>query len=56
MIYQKKLISINIIIIKGNTIAKKGKEKYFRLFNNRIISDYICAKIFESKTKSSFLG
>ena len=36
---------------KRNTIAKKGKEKYFRLFNNRIISDYICAKIFESKPK-----
>ena len=36
---------------KRNQIAKKGKEKYFRIFNNKIISDYICARLFDKKPK-----
>ena len=37
--------------LKRNLIAKKGKEKYFRIFNNEIISDYICARLFDKKPK-----
>ena len=29
---------------KRNSIAKKGKKKYFRIFNNKVISDYICSR------------
>ena len=36
---------------KRNRIAKKGKQKYFRIFNNKIISDYICARLFDRKPK-----
>ena len=32
-------------------IAKKGKEKYFRIFNNEIIADYICSRLFDRKVK-----
>ncbi len=39
---------------KRNKIAKKGKEKYFRIFNNKIISDYICARLFEKTPKNNF--
>ena len=35
--------------LKRNLIAKKGKEKYFRIFNNKIISDYICSRLFDKK-------
>ena len=35
--------------LKRNLIAKKGKEKYFRIFNNEIISDYICSRLFDKK-------
>ena len=34
---------------KRNLIAKKGKEIYFRIFNNKIISDYICSRLFDKK-------
>ena len=37
--------------LKRNLIAKKDKEKYFRIFNNEIISDYICARLFDKKPK-----
>ncbi len=38
---------------KRNKIAKNGKKKYFRLFNNKIISDYICSRLFEQKPKQN---
>ena len=34
---------------KRETIAKNGKDKYFRIFNNKIISDYICSRLFDRK-------
>ena len=34
---------------KRETIAKNGKDKYFRIFNNKIISDYMCALLFDRK-------
>ena len=39
---------------KRKIIAKKGKDKYFRIFNNKIISDYICSRLFDKKTKRKF--
>ena len=39
---------------KRNSIAKKGKKKYFRIFNNKVISDYICSRLFDRKSKQSF--
>ena len=39
--------------LKRNKIAKNGKKKYFRLFNNKIISDYICSRLFEQKPKQN---
>ena len=40
--------------LKRNIIAKKGKEKYFRIFNNKIISDYICSRLFDKKPSKNF--
>ncbi len=39
---------------KRETIAKNGKDKYFRIFNNKIISDYICSRLFDSKPNKRF--
>ena len=36
-----------------NLIAKKGKIKYFKIFNNNIIADYMCARLFEKKAKKN---
>ena len=36
---------------KINKIAKKGKEKYFKLFNNNIVSNYILHKTLNFKKK-----
>ena len=35
-------------------IAKNGKEKYFRIFNNEVIADYICSRLFDRKVKKKF--
>ena len=34
---------------KINRISKNGKRKYFSIFNNSIVSEYILTKIFETK-------
>ena len=34
-------------------IAKKGKEKYFKIFNNEIIADYICSRLFDRNVKKN---
>ena len=36
-------------------IAKKGKKKYFELFNNLIISDFIISKTFKIKGKYKYI-
>ena len=36
-------------------IGKRGKEKYFKLFNNLIISDYILSKSLNFKSKYKFI-
>ena len=42
-------------INKINKISKNGKRKYFSIFNNRIISDYIVYKTFNITNKSKFV-
>ena len=37
-----------------NKISKKGKEKYFRIFNNLIISDSIISKTLELNPKYNY--
>ena len=37
-----------------NKIAKKGKEKYFRYFDNKIVADFIINKILGTKIKKKF--
>ncbi len=36
---------------KRSRIAKNGKKKYFKLFNNQIIADYISSRLFDLKPK-----
>ena len=40
---------------KINKISFNGKRKYFNIFNNSIISDYIIYKTFNKKIKSKFV-
>ncbi len=40
--------------IKINKIAKKGKEKYFKLFNNNIVSNYILYKTLNFDKKFTY--
>ena len=35
----------------GKKIARKGKKKYFKIFNSKIVSDYIISKTFDIKSK-----
>ena len=49
-------LSKKINFYKENTnkrlkIAKNGKEKYFRIFNNKIVADYICSRLFQRNIK-----
>jgi len=42
-------------ISKINKISANGKKRYFNIFNNSIIADYIIYKTFGTKTKSQFV-
>jgi glycosyltransferase involved in cell wall biosynthesis len=42
-------------INKINKISSNGKRRYFDIFNNSIIADYIISKTFNSKSKSKFI-
>ena len=42
-------------INKVNKISKNGKRKYFSIFNNLIISDYIISKTFNKKGKFKYI-
>ena len=35
-----------------NKIAKNGKKRYFDIFNNKIIAQYICSRLFNNKIKN----
>jgi len=37
-----------------NNISKNGREKYFRIFNNLIVSDYILSKTLGSSPKYKY--
>ena len=42
-------------INKINKISLNGKRRYFDIFNNSIIADYIISKTFNSQSKSKFI-
>ena len=42
-------------INKINKISQNGKRRYFSIFNNCIVSDYILHKTFRKKTNSKFV-
>ena len=46
---------INGDIKKINRISFNGKKRYFSIFNNSIISDYIISKTFERKSKFRYV-
>ena len=46
---------LNGNISKVNRISKNGKRKYFSIFNNLIISDYIISKTFNTKKKYRYI-
>ncbi len=41
-------------ILKINKISKKGREKYFKIFNNKIIADSIISKTFGNSPKYKY--
>ena len=42
-------------IDKINRISKNGKKKYFSIFNNSIVSEYIIFKTFNIKNKYKYV-
>ncbi len=42
-------------INKINKISKNGKKRYFSIFNNLIVSDYIISKTFNKKSKFKYI-
>ena len=47
--------NLNGNIDKINRISKNGKKRYFSIFNNSIISDYIISKTFNKKSNFKFV-
>ena len=50
-----QLEKLNGNINKINKISKNGKKKYFSIFNNSIIADYIIYKTFNIKNKYKYV-
>ena len=50
-----QLEKLNGNINKINKISKNGKKRYFSLFDNSIIADYIVSKIFNTKNKFKYV-
>ena len=50
-----QLDKLNGDINKINKISKNGKAKYFSIFDNTIISDYIIHKTFNAKSKYKYV-
>lgn len=46
-----KINYYKINTFKRNEIARNGKKKYFKIFNNKIIAEYICSRLFGTKLK-----
>ena len=40
---------------EGKKIARRGKQKYFKYFNSKIVSDYIISKTFGIKSKNRII-
>ena len=49
-----KIINLKDDISTINKISKNGRNKYFRIFNNRIVSDSILSKTFERSPKYKY--
>ena len=50
-----QLEKLNGNINKINKISKNGKKKYFSMFDNSIVSEYIISKIFNTKNKFKYV-
>tara|TARA_B100000902_G_scaffold359748_1_gene375846 strand:+ start:15252 stop:17366 length:2115 start_codon:yes stop_codon:yes gene_type:complete len=62
MIFYKDIEDLSVKLNKykrdkkiGKKIAKKGKEKYFKYFNSKIVSDYLISKTFRTKSNNKFI-
>ena len=51
----KQLEKLNGNINKINKISKNGKKKYFSIFENSIVADYIISKTFGTKNKYKYV-
>ena len=49
-----KIYNLKDDINKINKISENGKKKYFKLFENKIVSDYLISKIFETTPKFKY--
>ena len=49
-----KIIELKDDIKKINRISKKGKQKYFKIFNNKIVSNFIINKTLDIDTKIKY--
>jgi hypothetical protein len=50
-----QLDKLNGNINKINKISRNGKKKYFSIFDNSIVTDYIISKVFDSKNKFKYV-
>ena len=50
-----QLEKLNGNINKINRISKNGKKKYFSLFDNSIVSEYIITKTFNVNNKNKYV-
>jgi len=50
-----QLEKLNGNINKINKISRNGKKKYFSIFDNSIIADYIISKLFDTKSKFKYV-
>ena len=50
-----QLEKLNGDINKINRISKKGKIRYFSIFDNTIVADFIISKTFDTKNKYKYI-
>ena len=50
-----QLEKINGHINKINKISKNGKKRYFSIFENSIIAEYVISKTFNTKNKYKYV-
>jgi len=49
-----KIYDLKDNITKINKISENGKRKYFKLFDHKIVSDFLISKIFETSPKYDY--